>query len=179
MQAFKENDTKEVRVRDVALPTLELLGSVRDEMYAGAYECFKLGDVFINLNCAPLANAIPAEAFRKSFFAIFEYFTRPGTFEFYMTVFKAIFGDDVAVEFIVPEEGHLQINIEALTVQLDFALARRIVSNAYVYDEIMTGAGDNLMFQGTTGLKTQSEIDALMAELVPAGVFSETTLTLS
>src|SRR5690606_13222941 len=99
----------------------------------------------------PLVGVITRETFRSSFFAIHQLFTRPGTFEFYLDVFRAVWGDDVEVEFSIPQSGVLQINIEALDVQLSIAAARRIVNNSYVYDEIILQGGDydgnNLAFQ--------------------------------
>ncbi len=178
MQLFKESDAKEVKVRDCVLPLLQNLGVERDAFYNGAYTCFEFGDVLIALNASPLADTISAEAFRTGFFAIHELFTRPGTFEFYLEVFRAIFGDDVDVEFVVPAPGRLQINIESLTTLTADFLSRSIVDNVYERDEVVDHDGFNIAFQGTVGIKTQSEMDALMVELHPAGLFVETDLEL-
>jgi hypothetical protein len=178
MQSFKETDEIERRMVEAGTPLLDLLSSDRTEFYNGAFQAFPLGDIFINLNNAPLARAIPPEAFRKSFFAIFQLFTRPGTFEYYLTVFRAIFGDGVDVAFAIPAPGQLEINIETLTESLDTFTARTIIDNAYVYDQVIDHDSDFIVFQGTQGLKTQDEIDKLMKELQPAGVYVEADLTL-
>ena len=178
LQAFKENDALETRVRDVALPTLELLGNERDLFYEGAYTAFPLGGVLYDLMRSPLAGVIFRENFIISFFAIHASFVRPGVFEFYLEIFRTIWGEDVEVEFTVPNPGVLLINISALSIQLfDFA-ARRIVSNAYVYDEIIDEDGDTIVFQVSVGIRTQSEVDALINEISPQGVYIEATLTL-
>ena len=180
MQAFKETDEKEEKVVATAFPVLDLISNDRTDFFDGAYEAFPLGDVLFDLDRDPLVGVITRETFRSSFFAIHQLFTRPGTFEFYLDVFRAVWGDDVEVEFSIPQPGVLQINIHALDVQLNIAVARRIVNNSYVYDEIMLQGGDydgdTLAFQGTQGIKTQNETDALISELHPAGVFVQATL---
>lgn len=179
LQPFKENDTKEQKVKDAFLPILNLLGDDRDSFYEGAYECFVLGDVLFLLKRDPLAGVVTQETFRQSFFAIHNLFTRPGTFEFYLEVFRAVWGDDVAVNFSVPAPGKLLISIEALTVQLDDWLARRIENDTYIFDEIIDHEGDNIQLRGTQGIKTQNETEALVNELYPAGLWVQTTLVIS
>ncbi len=176
-QPFKLNDEKEEKVRDAALPVLTLLGNERDAFYAGAFEAFPLGGVLFDLRRAPLAGAISRENYIQCFFAIYDLFTRPGTFEFYLALFRAIWGPDVEVEFTIPAPGQLGINISALTVQLYNFVARDIVDNAYVYDEVVDQDGDNIVFQVNAGIKTQSETDALLRELHPYGIYVTSTLT--
>jgi hypothetical protein len=178
LQAFKQNDLIEAKVRDAFLPILDILGIDRDSFYDGAYESYVLGDVIYELKASPLAGPINQEIFRQSFFAIHDFFTFPGTFEFYLKVFRAVWGVDVGVEFLVPAPGKLIINIQALTVQVNLLVARRIVNNAYVYDQVITHDGNNIGTQGKMGLKTQAEADALIKELYPAGLWVELNLEL-
>lgn len=176
---FKETDEKELKVDAAFSPLLELLSSDRSTMYDEVFEAYPLGDVFVALNNSPLARAIPPAAFRKAFFAIHELFTRPGTFEFYLSVFRAIFGEDVEVEFVVPAPGKLEINITSLNELLETFSARSIVDNTYIYDDVIDHSGNFIAFQGTQGIKTQQEIDVLMKELQPAGIFVTTELTVT
>ena len=179
MQAFKETDEIEKKVRDILLPLLTVTSNEKTEMYNGAYTAYPLGDVLYDLMRSPLARNMSKESFRTSFFAIHELFTRPGTFEFYMDVFRAVFGDDVDVEFTVPAPGKLLINVEALDIVNDLFMARSIVDNQYVQDEVIDEVGDNIVFQGTQGLKTQREVEALIYELYPAGLWVQTTLVIT
>lgn len=178
LQKFKENDVKEGKVRDIALPLLSLLGTDRDAFFEQAYEASPLGQVLYNLKASPLARAISEANFVMAFSAIHKLFTRPGNFEFYLEVFRLIWGEDVDVEFVVPAPGKLIINVEALAISLDFLMARTIVDNAYVYDEFVDENGDNIMAQVTSGIKTQSEADALIYEFYPAGLWVQINLSL-
>lgn len=180
LQPFKINDAKEKKVTDAFLSLLNLISAETDNFYSGAYESAPLGDVLFELNRSPMAGVIDKDTFRKSFFALHNIFTRPGTFEFYMDVFRAVWGVDVVVDFTIPAAGKLEIEIDALSAQLDDFLARTIVDNEYVYDEVIeTDTGDNIAFQGNQGLKTQDQAEKLIFELYPAGVYTTITLTIS
>ncbi len=171
LQPFKENDVLEGKVTNAFLTPLVTRDTELDAFFNGAFTCFALGDVLFTLSRDPLAGVISQNVYRKSFFAIHNLFTRPGTFEFYMEVFKAVWGDDVVVEFTIPGPGKLLISVEAVNVTLDNFMARKIVSGAYVYEEVIDEDGDNIVFQGIQGLKTQAEADALLNELYPAGIW--------
>lgn len=176
-QRFKENDPNEAVVNDLAMPTLNALGEVRDQFEAGAFECFKLGEVLFDLQRDPTAGVITREVFRSSFFAIHSLFTRPGTFEFYLEMFRAIFGDDASIDFTVPAPGKLEIGVTALDLVTFNLLARSIVDGVYEYYPLKTSdTGDNIVGQGSEGLRTQAEIDALIAEVSPSGIYTTCTL---
>lgn len=178
LQPFKPNDEIEPRVRDCALNVLNTLGAERDTMYGEAWLAAPLGDVLYALGRDPMVGVITPDIYRVAFPAIHQLFTRPGTFEYYLTVFRAIFGDAVEIEFTVPGPGKLLINAHALDPETFYLLARKIVSNVYQYSRITTEAGDPIIAVGTKGIKTQQEMDALIFEISVAGVWTVCTLTL-
>lgn len=179
MQAFKENDAKEAKVTSCFLPWLTLLGNERDLFYAGAYTAYPLGNALYDLDADPLSGVIGRETFVQSFPAIHSLFASPGPFEFYLEVFRAIWGEDVDVEFTIPAPGKLEIAIEALDATDYLGIVREIIEDEYEYFELIDQDGDNIVFQGSQGIKTQREVDALMKEIAPQGVWIETTLTLT
>jgi len=178
LQAFKETDLKEAKVKDAFLPTLVEIDAARDAFYEGAYSAYPFGDVLFELGRSPLAAVITQETFRESFFAIHNLFTRPGTFEYYLEVLQAAFGGAAIITFEVPGPGRLNIEVKILQAENSTFLSRRIVDNNYIYDTVVDHVGDTLLFQGLTGVKTQSAADALIRELAPYGVYTKLTLTL-
>lgn len=179
LQPFKENDALEAMIRDCALPTLQELGLQRDAFYEGAYTAYPLGEILYDLVRDPMSGVITREIFTTSFFAIHGLFTRPGTFEFYMQVFRTIFGENVDVEFTVPAPGKLLINTSVLDTESFNILARRVEDGAYVYYNLVTSDGDLIVGLGAKGIKTQGEVNALMFEISVAGVWTVCTLSLS
>ncbi len=178
MQYFKGDDT-ELKFAGAGAPTLDVLSAQKGLFFDEAFSCFVLGELLYDEDRAPLANAIDRDIFRQAFATIFDAFLVAGSFESYLTVFRFIFGDDVEVEFTVPAPGKLQIDITAAGVELSNFVARSIVDNAYVYDEVMEiVGGDNIAFRTVKGFQTQYEVEQMLFELVPAGIFTEISLSI-
>jgi hypothetical protein len=178
-QPFKENDELERRVALVFESLQTRLSQDRNLFYAQAYTAEPLGEVLQNLNADPLAQSLSEEVYRVSYPAIHELFTRPGTFEYYLSVFRRIFGNNVEVEFTIPSPGVLEIDVEAAELLLSNFMAREIISDEYVYHEVVDEEGDNIVFQGAFGAKTPSEMDLLTKELSPSIIFTTSTLTIA
>ncbi len=179
IQRFKPNDAIETKTLAAITPTLDALVEDHDDLYEGAFTAADLGDVLFNLDRDPMAGVIDATTFRQSFWAIHTLFTRPGTFEFYLTVFRAIWGDDVDVEFTVPGNGKLQIGVSGtLTPELSPLMFREVVGTSYLYHNFVTQDGDTIQAQGFQGLKSQADADRLIGELAVQGVYTTLTLTL-
>lgn len=176
VQYYKGDDT-ELKFDAAGEPTLSALETEKDDFFDGAYACFVLGELLWDNQLSPLSRAIARDIFRESFATIFDQFRFAGTFESYMEVFRAIFGEDVEVEFTVPAPGKLQIDIAAVGIVLSDLVARRIVNNAYVLDEIVDYDGDNIALQSIKGFETQYELERMLYEMVPDGIYTEITLT--
>lgn len=176
-QRFKENDNLETKFIEVIEEQNSATQASLDEFYNQAYLAAPLGDVLYDENRDPMVGVVTKETYRESFSAIHDAFTRPGIFEFYLSLFERIFGSGVNVEFEIPGPGRLNINVEAFETSLDTFAAREIVSNQYVYNDVVDHDGDFIVFQTPKGIKTQSEIDALIREVAPQGIFTQAFLT--
>lgn len=170
-------DVTELKFRDSLKPIVDQLSGQKTLFFTGLYECFALGDLLYENKLAPLTNAIPQAIFRESFPAIFNAFVFGGTFDAYLLVFRSVFGDDVEVDFTIPGPGMLQIDIVATGLVLSNFVARRIVSNAYVFDNVLTQDGDQIVFQTVKGFQSQYDLEQMLFELVPAGVKTDINLT--
>lgn len=178
-QRYKATDDIEAKFYNSVSDLFDILSAERDDLYNGAYACFILGEVLWDTNRSPLSNAISRDIFRTSFEGIFDSFVEVGSFESYISVFKKIFGDDVDVQFTVPAPGKLEIDITASGVELNNLSARIIESNSYVlYDLISQDGLDEIMVQSIKGFTSQYELERMLFEMVPAGVWTTITLTL-
>lgn len=178
MQNFKSSDQTEKKFENSAEPVISYIGVGLDDFYADAFQCQKLGDMIHDSARSPLTNAVKKEIFRLAFKEIFDAFVRVGTFEAYLTVFRKIFGDNVDVQFTVPAPGKLNIDIEATDIELSEFISRYIQSNQYFFDNIVDEIGDTIVFQTIKGFETQYEIERMLFEMVPAGIYTEITLTI-
>lgn len=178
-QKFKGDDF-ELKMEACASPIHDSIEAQLDAFFEDAYSAMPLGDIIYESNRSPLANAIDQEIFRQSFPEIFDAFTVAGSFDSYLTVFQKIFGETVQVDFTIPDPGKLEIDIIADEVELSTFVARTIENNDYVYSPMITQDGvDNIMFQSIKGFKTQYELEQMLYEMVPAGIYTVISLELA
>lgn len=178
MQNFK-GDALELKMIASGQGAMTAVGLTLDDFYEDAYQSQPLGDVIVEGNFSPLAQAIPQEIFRQTFDELFRSFQSAGTFEGYISVFKKVFGEDVIIEFTVPEPGHLQIEITSDNFEVSNFVARRIVADAYVYDNVLTQDDEQIIFQTIKGFQSQYELEQMLFEMVPGGVYTEITLNVA
>lgn len=175
MQFFKGDDTEQ-KIYLIGSPIMDALSAQKDAFLAGAFTAGPLGELIYQDSRSPLANAIDEDVFTESFPIVFDAFIAGGSFESYLTVFRNVFGDDVVVTFTVPAAGRLQIDIAATGVELSDMLARTISGVSYTYDEVVDRVLDNIAFRTVKGFITQYELEQMLFEMVPAGIFTEITL---
>lgn len=175
---FFKGDEFEKKFYYSANPAIQALEIGKDDFFDGAYECYKLGEVLYDSNRAPLSNAIARAIFRESFATIFDSFVEAGSFESYLTVFRNIFGDDVDVTFTVPAPGKLQIDIVAAGLATYNFVTRRIAGDNYERDTMIDRDGDTILLRSIKGFETQYELEQMLFEMVPAGIYTEISLTI-
>lgn len=177
MQFYKGDET-ELKYYNAAAGLMDALSLSRTDFILNAYACFALGDLIWDSNRSPLARAIPRNIFREAFPLIFETFLEAGSLEGYITIFKNIFGDTVEVTFTIPAPGRLQIDIVAAGVVNNDFVSRYIIGNSYSLDEVIDQEGDNIVFQSIKGMESEYEVNQMLFELVPGGIFTEISLTI-
>lgn len=177
MPQFFKGDATELKYYESGRTISDILSGQKTEFLNEAYGCFVLGELLYDNNYAPLSNAIPREIFRESFATIFEAFLTAGSFESYLIVFRNIFGDDVDVQFTVPAPGKLEIVIVATGLAIYGMTVREIVDDEYEYFTLIDDEGDRIVLQAVKGFESQYELEQMLFEMVPAGIYTEITLT--
>ncbi len=175
-QFFKGDDT-ERKYYESGRSIAVNLSAQKSNFFDEAYGCFVLGELLYDNNYSPLSNAIPREIFRESFETIFNSFLIAGSFEAYLTVFRNIFGDAVDVTFTVPAPGKLNIDIVATGLAIYGTIVREIVDDAYEYFTLIDDEGDRIVLQAVKGFESQYELEQMLKEMVPAGIYTQITLT--
>jgi hypothetical protein len=178
MPQYFKGDSLEIKFDAAGEVLISNIALQLDAFLADAYESQPFGDIIFADGRSPLANAISQDIYRETFNEVFSQFSVAGSFESYISVFEKIFGDSVDITLTVPGDGRLQIDIIAEGVDLNDAVARRIENNQYVLDELIDYEDDNIAFQKIKGFQSQYELEQMLFEMVPAGVFTEISLTL-
>ena len=177
-QKFK-GDATELKFENSAEPILSAIGLALDDFFENSYICEQLGALIYDDKRSPLVNAIRKEIFVTVFNTIFtSAFVRVGTFEAYLDVFRKVFGDEVEVEFTVTGPGKLEIDITADTFALYEILERRIVDGSYVNNHILTDAGDIIAAYVVKGIESEYELNKMLFEMVPGGIYTQIFLTI-
>jgi len=207
MQKFKGDDLENKMIA-VCQSVFDDLSAQKDLFFNEAYYSGPLGDILWTDGRAPLSQTIKQDVFRDAFQIIFEEFRHAGTFEAYMAIFDQIFGPQCEVEFTVPAPGKLEMDIivegfmlddiinqdgDSLITQSgvdhivsktrsgtvnDIAIVGVLVGGIETLYELITEDGDNILFQFVKGFKTQYELEQMLFEFVPAGIFTTVTLTI-
>jgi hypothetical protein len=86
--------------------------------------------------------------------------------------------EDVEILFTVPAAGKLLIEINATGTEESPFIAREIVDNNYEMSPVVDEVDDNIVFNTIQGFQTQEELNTALKTLVPAGIYTEVTLTL-
>jgi len=176
-QRFKDNDEIEAQVIATVMPILDVIGVDLDSFFNQAFMTEGLGEVIYDLKADPISSVIDLLVYRKSFPAIHTLFTRPGTFEYYLDLFRAIWGQDVEITFEIPAPGILEINAVVLNLETFTLVARQIEDNQYVYNNLTDRDGNRIAVRDLEGTKSQDQIDKLAIEISPNGIYVTITLT--
>lgn len=177
MAQYFKGDTEELKYYNSANPISDVLSANLTDFYDDAYGCFILGELLYDNDYAPLANAIPREIFRTTFEALFNSFLVAGSFEAYLSVFRSVFGEEVDVSFTVPAAGKLEIAIVATGLEIYGTKVREIGDDVYDYFTLTDDEGDRIVLQAVKGFESQYELEQMLFEMVPAGVYTIISLT--
>ncbi len=206
MQKFK-GDATELKMIECAKSLFDDLSAEKTTFFEQCYSAGPLGDILWTDERAPLSQTIKQDVFRDAFQAIFEEYRHSGTFESYNAIFDQIFGTQCEVEFTVPAPGKLNIDIVAggfsiddiiddvgdslitqdgvdhiitksRSTSSDFAIVSTFIAGVETIYELVDSDGDNILFQFVKGFKTPYELEQMLFEFVPAGIFTTVTLTI-
>lgn len=178
MTHFFKGDELEVQMYNAFKAAFENIESSLDEMAEGVYTSQPMGELLYDTERVPLTNAIDREVFITCFSEIFEAWALSGSFEAYLTVFRKIFGETVTVVFDVPGPGQLTIDVTAESTHEFEFIARVIESGSYVTHNVVDDLGNQIVFTGVLGLQEESDLEKILFVLVPAGIYTEISLTI-
>lgn len=177
IEKFKESDALEDRVNTVF--DLSAIDASLSSFFLNCYKSTKLGYALYDAQVDAFAISSSRALYALAFNAIHENAEFQGTFSFWTKTFRAIWGENVDIVFDVPSKGVLNVEISGLEIENAYANYREIVDGGYVYDNILTQAGDFLIFQTSKGIKRQDQVDRIVFEIGCYGIYTEVTLILS
>lgn len=184
-QNFK-GDPTELKFYNAGREAFDSCTIAKDQFFAGAYTA---GDFMLMLYDAgrmPFVARVPRDTFVSFIRQAIPNSRFMGTFESYLFILRSIFGANVGVQFTVPDPGQLEVEVNAAgfssrdvpSAYVDFDwVAKRIEGSSVFIDELVTSDGEQMILSAITGIETEGQLQALFAELIPAGILTTITLT--
>lgn len=175
-QKFK-GDPIELQMEAVAKPAFDLCSASLSDFAAAGYSASPFLLMLYDSGRMPFSDRVPRDSFVSFFKEALARFPFTGTFESYLFILQAIFGDGSGVLFSVPGPGQLSITVSAAkTLTFDF-IATEFVDGSFVQTVLVDALGEVLTFNGASGIDSAYKLSQLLAELIPSGIFPALTLT--
>jgi hypothetical protein len=109
VQNFK-GDSTELKMQAVATPLLDLTEAALNDFYAGGFDSSPFLLAMYDDGRIPFSERITRDSFVEFIKNTLANFPFTGTFEIYLAVLKAIFGEESEIRFTVSAPGKLSIN---------------------------------------------------------------------
>ncbi len=175
-QKFKA-DAVELQMELAGQPPFDACSVSKNEMFDGAYTASDFLLMLYDAGRMPFSARVPRDAFVTFIRQAIPNFKFTGTFEGYLFILRSIFGGAVEVLFTVPGPGKLEVEVNAGGATVDFTwISQLFVGGGYVLEDLITQDGDQLILSTIVGIETEGQLQALFAELIPAGIFTTITL---
>jgi hypothetical protein len=169
IQSYKGDET-ELKYQGAAESLLDTISGSLDEFYAGADTTDDFLLMLYDEGRVPYSKRIKREAFVKFFKGALDNFPFIGSFDSYIFILKEIFGEDVDLFFEVSAPGKVSIGVNTAGDLLFDFVGRELIAGEYEYFNISTSDGDDLVFNGFSGIETEAELNLLFSEIMPAGI---------
>lgn len=174
-QKFK-GDATELKMEAAASEAFDVCSAGLDHFFEDGYEAspFLLG--MYDDGRMPFADRVPRDSFVDFIKEALDRFPFTGTFESYIFILEAIFGAGSGVIFEVPAPGKLEMLVNAAS-SIDFEfITGQVESGSIVTYDMVDHDGTSLVFGGISGIDSESELQTMLAEIIPAGIFADITL---
>jgi hypothetical protein len=165
MENFK-GDATELKFDAVGSSIFQVSHDSLDAFNTSCYDVSTFILMLYDENRIPFSERIGREAFIEFFKETLKQFPFIGTFDTYLFVIRAIFGELSYISFDVPAVGKLQIDINASS-SLEFEFIGSDSDGVFNFID----SNDNmLIFRGIAGIETEYELELLFSEIMPAGI---------
>jgi hypothetical protein len=176
-QNFK-GDSTELKYQAAGEPAFEVTRVSLHEFFQGCYDTDAFLLMLYDSGRMPFSNRVPREAFVNFIRQAIPDFPATGTFEVYIFMIKALFGDSASILFTVPAAGKLEIEVNAPGSSLEFDwFAKDIVGGDTILTQMVTHDSEEFLFNGISGIETEAQLQILLGELEPIGIYTTLSLT--
>lgn len=176
-QYFK-GDAKEIKFDTVGKGPIDLTGLALDQFYDEAFDCAEFLLMLYDEGRVPFSDRVPRDAFVSFLIQCIANANFIGTYESYIFLVNGIFGEGSSIFFGTPVAGKITMIISSSSTANFTFVARELIDGGYEYFDMVTGDGETLEFVGFPGIESEAELQQLLAEFIPAGIYADITLVI-
>lgn len=174
-QYFK-GDADELKFDLAGKRAFDASGVALDQFYADGYTASPFLLMLYDEGRMPFVDRVPRDTFVEFIKEALERFQFTGTFEAYIFIMEAIFGAGSGVLFEVPAAGKLNIAVNAAaSLEFGWQIAE-FVSGELVVSDMVDHIGNSIVFGGVAGIDSEYELQLLLSEIIPGGIYAQVTL---
>lgn len=174
-QYFKGDDI-EMRMDAAGKPAFDITNAALDAFFADQGNATPFLLMLYDSGRMPFSDRVPRDSFPAFFREALARFPFTGTFEAYIFILEAIFGQGSGVLFEVPAPGKLEISVNAAS-SLEFGWqAFEQDGDSQVISDMTDHLGNFITFAGVSGIDSEYELKMLLSEIIPAGIYAEVVL---
>jgi hypothetical protein len=165
-QKFK-GDTTELKMEAAAGPAFDLTSTALDEYFDGAYDSDPFLLMLYDSGRMPFSDRVPRDTFPAFMRQAVPNFPYTGTFDSYLFILNAVFGDGSLIYFEVLGNGKIHIQVNASSAVAEDAIFRDSSGDSDFADDL----GNTIIFYSILGITTEYRLRQLLAEMIPAGLY--------
>lgn len=174
-QKFK-GDTTELQMEAAGSLPFDICTIELESFLSGCYDSNPFLLMLYDAGRMPFVERVPRDAFIGFIKQAIPNFPTTGTFETYLFILKSIFGPETVVFFEVPAPGKITMLVSAGDIlSFDWVATEFNGVDIDTYS-VIDNEGDQIQFQGIAGIDSQAELEQLLSELIPAGIYPDITL---
>lgn len=169
VQRFIDGDEEENKFFNVFNNVVQTTLSDIEQYFINAYGSPELGRALYETQRVPIYKMLEKSLFIKAYNKILEGEAYIGTIEGYLTILRAIFGDNADIKLTIVAPLHLRFDITAEIQQF------------YIWvdnedNEIVDENGDNIVFEEIVALLSNRQLLEILKQTTNAGTFVEFNL---
>lgn len=173
VQYFKGDD-QELKFYESAAPLMDATSADLSRFSEGAYTAADFLLMLYDEGRFPFSDRVPREAFVAFILGCISNSNFIGTYESYIFLVQSIFGAQSLISFDETDPGVLNMTVStSSSLAFDFV----VLDGSTIYS-LVTAEGETLSLFGIAGIENEAELNALLAEFVPAGIYPNIELVL-
>lgn len=177
MTQYFKGDSNELAIEAAGLPAFDACSVELDSFFENCYEAADFLLMLYDAGRMPFSQRVGRDDFVTFLNKAMPNFPVTGTFEAYILLLSAIFGELSLIEFDVTDPGKISILVNASDAILSTAIARELDGGDYIDSPLVTDDDENIVYVSIPKIDSEDKLKKLLSEIIPAGIVADIQLS--